>query len=292
VKYGIVILALGYELYGSCAYNLALSIKANDTRIRVCILHDTKSIAHLTPKEKEVFDILQVVPEDYYMIEGKPHYFRAKLLLNKLTPFEFTMYMDADNIWIPDKKVSWLLGEIVNDDFTIGNNGEYLVKEKKNQGAKNYPMWEGPEGIDKLVSYWNIQNFIPQTVSGFIAFRKCEQVEQVFHYALKAYDDPKAPGRVWVNGKSDEYCFNIALAILNVRLKYFNIFYFDRMDGNKPPTEVYEKYWGIATGGHKVSFNVVNLYNRLVNKYSVEMGMPTRHYHVDKTDFIPERDKY
>lgn len=290
MKYGIVIIALGYELYGSCAYNLALSLKSNDDHIPVCILHDSKSIAHLTPAEQAFFDIKVKVSESDYIIDGVPHYFKLKLLLNKLTPFDYTIYMDADNIWFPDKKVSWLLGEVVQNDFIIGMNGEYIIKQNVNTGQKNYPFWCE---MDKLIKYWEITSFVPQTVSGFLAFRKCDHADKVFNMALQAYNDPNAPGRVWAGvGKSDEYCFNVAMAKLNISQKPLNVFYFDRMDGQKPPEDIYKNYWGLATGGHKVSFNVVNLYDRLVNKYSIQKGMSSRHYHNDKANVIPERDKY
>lgn len=289
MRIGIVIIALGYELYGSCAYNLALSLKANDNNIRVCILHDSKSIKHLTPNELSLFDIQTLVPESDYIVDGKPNYFRAKLFLNKLSPFDYTVYMDADNIWLPEKKVSWLIGEIIQNDFTIGMNGEYSVQDKKNYGAKNYPFWGD---VNEIIKHWNIPNFVPQTVAGFIAFRKCERTDLIFDLALNAYEDKKAPGRDWCGGKSDEYCFNVALGIMNIKQDYFNVFYFDKMDGSKPPEDIYRNYWGIATGGHKVSENVVILYNRLVNKYSIQKGMPSRHYHLNKADVIPERNKY
>ncbi len=288
MTYGIVILALGYDVYGSCAYNLALSLKSNDNHIRVCILHDGQATKHLSKKELEIFDSNILIPESDWIIGGVKHYFRAKLLLNKYTPFDYTLYMDADNIWFPEKKVSWFLGEVVHEDFLIGCNGEYNVNGGTSTASNKYPFWGDAKEICK---YWGITNFLPQTVSGFMAFRKCELSDKIFTGALLAYDDPKAPGKDWVNGKSDEYCFNVSLALLNIKQKPFKVFYFDRLDGNKPPEEIYRDWWGLATGGNKVSQNVVILYNRLVNRYSQLRGMTSRYYHKDKADFVPERKK-
>lgn len=288
MRYGILILALGYDVYGSCAYNLALSLKANDPHVRVCILHDGLSIKHLSEKELSVFDIKTQIANDDFIIGSIRHYFRAKLLLNKYSPFEYTIYMDADNIWLPDKKPSWLLGEIINNDFLIGSNGEYDVNTQKSSASNKYPFWGDPLEVAK---YWGIKGFLPQTVSGFMAFRKGTETDKIFALALNAYDDEKAPGKVWVNGKSDEYCFNVAMGILGIKQGKISVFYFDRLDGDKSPEDIYKNYWGIATGGNKVSHNVVILYNRLVNKYSIMKGMESRHYHKDKVDHIPERKK-
>lgn len=283
---GIITLALGYELYGSCAYNLALSLKANDKKTPISLLHDKQSIAHLTRDELSLFDNLIEVDDKDWIINGVKCPFRFKLLLNKYTPYDYTVYMDADNIWIPDRKVSWLIGETINEPFSIGYNGEYDVKSQRSTGSNKYPYWGDAREICK---YWSI-DYLPQTVSGFMAFHKAESFK-VFELALEAFNDKDAPGQQWVGGKSDEYCFNVAMGRVGMIQDKLKVFYFDRLDGEMRGEDIYKGYWGIATGGNKVSEKIVLLYNKLVNKYSVDMNMKTRHYHRNKIDVIPDRKK-
>ena len=53
---GIITIALKHSLYGRYAYNLALSIKANDPSIPVCVIADEKGIAHLHEGQRLIFD--------------------------------------------------------------------------------------------------------------------------------------------------------------------------------------------------------------------------------------------
>lgn len=288
MKQGIVIVALGYELYGNCAYNLALSLKAYDSNIRVCLLYSKNAIGHLRDEEMNSFDDLIELPESEYMINGKPQYQRSKLVVNKYSPYDFTVYMDADNIFVPEKKPSWLIGELMGKDFTIGMNGSYNASTGI-RTKLNYTYWGEP---DKICKYFKIKGVLPQTVSGFYSFWKNEKTNELFEIARKVYDDQNAPTVTWANGKADEYCFNVAMGILNWQQSEFHVFFFDKINGNLTPEQVYKSFWGIAIGGHRVKENIITLYNRLVNKYSLRLGKITRHYHVDKMEMIPERNVF
>lgn len=288
MKHGIVIVALGYDIYGNCAYNLALSLKAYDSNIRVCLLYSESAIAHLKKDELELFDFRTELPMEEYLVNGKPQYQRSKLVVNKYTPFDFTMYMDADNIWVPEKKPSWLAGELMHKDFTIGMNGSY--NPATNLKSKlNYTFWGDPE---KICKYFNIRTILPQSVSGFYSFWKNDKTDKLFELARKVYDDPNAPTVTWANGKADEYCFNVAMGLLNMQQAEFHVFFFDKINGNLKPEEIYSGFWGIATGGHKVKEPIIQLYNRLVHKYSLRLGKMSRRYHVNKADVIPERKAF
>jgi len=122
MTFGILIIALGYDLYGNSAYNLALSLKAYDDKIKVCLLHDNKATAHLTSQELGYFDSMVVCdPLDY----ANGQYQRTKLCAYKYSPFDFTIYLDADSIWLPGKTPSQFIGECLHDQFRIGMYGYF-----------------------------------------------------------------------------------------------------------------------------------------------------------------------
>ncbi len=288
MKNGIVLVALGYPLYGCDAFNLAMGLKAYDPEVPIAIIHDDTSLSKLTDQEKSFFDIFIPLPKDEYIINGKPHYPRAKLLTYKYSPFDLTIYMDVDNIWHPEKKVSHLFGEIMNDDFSIGMCGFFDVKSQK-RAHKTYTFWGEPRDI---CEYHGIKTQLLQTISGFFSFKKSEYAEKIFNKAIEVYDDSKTPNMPWAGGKPDEYCFNVALSLNDFKFKVKHVFYFDKVNGTLSKHTIYHRFWGTAIGGNKVPQWIVDIYNKLVNKYCIRLNIPTRHYHVDKCKVINERKHY
>lgn len=285
MKYGITLIALGYEVYGTYALNMALSLKAYDPHIRVCILYEPRAIAHLTPHELTFFDEKIVLPESEYTINGKRYYHRSKVIVNKYTPWDFTMYMDVDNIWLPDIKPSWLLGECLHHEFRIGMAGHYNVKTDTKINA-GYTYWCEPREACK---YWGIKNVMPNTISGFYSFHKAGISQELFSEAAKVYDDMKAPFYDWNGGKADEYCFNVAMGRLNMVQPPFHVFYFHKTNGHLEANEIYENFWGIATGGATVPENLIILYNKCVEKYAFRAGLDIVRRHVNKSEVVTER---
>lgn len=282
MRNGVIILAAGNQIYGTYALNLALSIKAYDTELPVCVLVDAngRSISHLNEEEKSIFDKVVTCNEADYMVGDVPHYQRLKMCVDIYSPFtEGSLYIDADSILFPDRKCSYLIGELVNKDFVIGMNGFYDVQEHKVK-ALNYTFWGEPAD---MVCYHQLTNNLPQSVSGLFWFRKCESTHKLFSTAREVYDDKNAPKTPWRKGWPDEYCFNVAMSILGMSQKYFQPLYFDKVHGTVTKDKMYFDFWGLAVGGIKVEGDLTVLYNRLVNKYNarLERKSPPRH-HVDK----------
>lgn len=287
MEFGVCIVALGYEIYGNYALNLAMSLKAYQPNLKIALLYEPRTINHLTEQEKSLFDHLILIPESEYLVGETKQYQRVKLCVNKYTPFKHTFYMDGDNLFL-DKKVSWLFGELHDKDFYIGLNGSYdLATNKKTKS--NYTYW--CDDIKDVCNYFKV-SYLPQTVSGFYSFKKTDWTDSLFEEALKVYDDPKAPTIKWANGKADEYCFNVALAKLGYKQPEFHVFYFDKLNGTTDAKNIYSDFWGIATGGNRVSKNLIIIYNRLVDKYCTKLGIQTRRYHVNKCDVVPERKMF
>ena len=283
MDFGIVIVALGYELYGSYAYNLTLSIKSYNPNIRVCLLHSEEAVSHLKKNELSVFDQQIIIPEEEYLFNGKPQYQYAKLLLDKFTPFENTVYLDADTILLPDKKINFQ--NYFQNDFTISSTGYYDAITAKMPNSK-YQFWGNTQTITK---HYNLTK-LPQTISDFICFKKGTITESIFDAARTIYKDNTAPTVVWAGGKADEFCFNVALAQLGIIPEIFIFNFFDKVDGMRPPQEIYKNYFGLSVGGSIVPSVIEELYNRIVHKYSVQLNKMSRHYHINKKTLIPERN--
>jgi hypothetical protein len=287
-KSGIILVSLGYQLYGSCAVNLAMSLKSHDPSVKICLVHDVDSISHLTAEEKKLFDIMLLAEPADYTIGTTKQYQRMKLCVNKYTPFDNTLYIDVDTLWFPGKSVLELMESLKEFNFFIGHNGTYdpVTKQKTNV---NYTYWENPAAI---AAYFKLQNTLPQTISGVFYFTKNKWTEKVFARGLEVYNDKLAPCIKWANGKPDEYCFNVALSEAGYTQRNCHFVYFDKTNGILDRQVIYDNFWGIAAGGNKLSLELTSLYNELVNLFVEQFGFITKRLHVDKAKVIKERNTF
>lgn len=275
---------MGYELYAACALNLAMSIKAYAPTAKITLVHD-ESINSLTEEELAFFDILKPVNDADYMIGGKKQYQRLKLCVDKYTDYEHTLYIDVDTIWFPEKDINKLFDSLEDKEFCIGYNGYYNPKTRAKTNL-NYTYWGNPDEISR---YFNLTNILPQTISGVFYFKKSEFTKDLFNSARNIYNDQNCPHIRWANGKPDEYCFNVALSILNYQQDETHFVYFDKVNGQMKNDQIYNYFWGAAAGGNKLQPVMKRLYNQLVDLYSNHFGIKT-HYHIDKKTVIPERN--
>lgn len=264
-----------------------MSLRANEPSLNICLVHDKKSIEHLTEEEEGLFNYMAVADESDYTIDGKKQYQFTKLLVDKYTPFENTLYIDVDTLFFPNKNISQLLSGLSAHDFFIGQNGAYnpLNKTRTNN---NYTYWSEPGSISK---YFGLKNNLPQTVSGVFYFKKCAFTEKIFSRAREVYKDRRAPVVKWANGRPDEYCYNVALSEAGYSQPNCHFVYFDKINGQMDRKKMYDNFWGIATGGNKLIDSVKNLNNELVTLYAEAFGFKPR-LHVDKSKVITERRNF
>lgn len=89
LKEGYLILALGSKRYLEMAANLACSIRVMDNKRPICIVHDTN--INVGPELAHLFDHKVLLDTD----PRYPHVMN-KLRLFELSPYELTMFVDAD----------------------------------------------------------------------------------------------------------------------------------------------------------------------------------------------------
>lgn len=275
-------------MYGSYAVNLAKSVKACEPTIKICLVHDNKAIAHLNDEEKKLFDILTVADPADYTIGGKAQYQRMKLCAYKYSPFISTLYIDVDTLWFPNKPISEFISKLSDKEFYIGKNTDFDPADKVKK-MSNYTYWGDPV---KTSRYFKLKNKMPQTISGVFWFKKSEFAQNVFDRALQVYEDPKAPTQKWANGKADEYCFNVALSEMAYDQANAHIVYFDKANGVMGREQMYLNFWGIAAGGNKLSKEVRQLYEELVDLYDKTMNCTLTRRCPDKIVMISERRNY
>ena len=146
---GVIIVAAGDPIYGEYAFNLAASLKYNQPNLGICVVHTKDSLSTLSKEHLDVFShFVEVEPDKYYQ-SGTPQYQKLKVQLNNFTPFDKTLYLDADGIWFK-KSVVDVFDSLLGKDFVIQSNGYYdpaIGKETRH----GYFYWGDPA---KMCTYY------------------------------------------------------------------------------------------------------------------------------------------
>ncbi len=124
---GILIIALGHAQYGRMALNLALSLRFT-SKLPIALAHDNGAITHISG-HLDKFDKLIEVPEKYYMRKGNKEYIKAKTHIYNLSPFDETIYLDADTLWLPKKSIDLLFTELDSENLVIQSRGSVLLDQ-------------------------------------------------------------------------------------------------------------------------------------------------------------------
>lgn len=270
---GIILIATGHPYYGRMAYNLALSIKACEG-VPVAVVHDEGALKHLNDKQREVFDHLIPLPGNYR------NGIQAKLHLDELTPFDHTLYLDVDMVWIGKRSPSQLFKSMEGVPFAAIYEGD---SDKPNN---KYYFWADSEEIKKAYGV----DKVPQLRSEVIYFESAE----VFQKARSLKPQTMLNSiRMFGNVIPDELYFNIATAVLGIELKAWMPAYWPRMHNEKMPTPsmLAQGYYLLSAGSNYVSPVIKNTYDRYMihaaNKTGVTHLFPIR----SKKEWLPERQK-
>lgn len=200
-----IIIAIGKE-YFNLALNCCLSIKANED-IPVILVHDELAI-----KGKEYY--LEFFDEKILTSHDKPaqyHSMVAKLeLLNLVSklPYEKFILLDADVLFLPDKKPSELFNQQGSFVPYIHDLFDYTTQSSQRETAN---FWCNP---NEAKVHFKLEHNLPQINASFIYFTK--EAKPIFDYALKVWEDDKFNYFKFRGFKTEELCFNVAMAKLGV----------------------------------------------------------------------------
>ena len=198
-KKGFLTLAVG-SYYRYLAKYLAISYRLNSNNYYpLAVVTDERT------EELEKYYDSVIVTED----EIKDGYL-YKLNLYNYSPFEETIFIDADSFVIRDISYYWEL-------FKESNFGVFGINSTNYRGAKNF---FNPE---KVLAEFDVTT-IPKFNGGVYYFKKNEKVKKVFLDALaltERYDEFEMPrfknAEVKHAAMGDEPLFSLAMVINNVK---------------------------------------------------------------------------
>jgi hypothetical protein len=275
LKKGIILIATGHANYGNMAYNLALTIKKVE-QMPIAIIFEGSSLSHLNENQKKIFDFIIELPETFR--QG----FGTKLHLDQLTPFDKTLFLDVDMLWL-GRKPSELIDSLEGIGFTCiteGNSDEINHK---------YYFWADPEEIKtvyQVKKVWQIRSEVMYFEKGTKVFKKARELKPESKLkTIRKFGD-KIP---------DELYFNIALALLELdphQPKWMPA-YWSRLHGEVMPklSDLFKEYYLLSFGSNAVSPIMKKTYDNVMTVATNKLGLPYLFKLKSKKEWAPGRLK-
>jgi hypothetical protein len=280
MKRGIVTIAVGNSYYGNLAYILALSCK-KFSDLPVFLVAEKDTLSGLNEVEKTIFS--EILYVDNFKDNFKENYLKVKLFLNELTPYDETLFLDADTVAIKNFDSVFLE---LKFNILFSYHGYYDISQKRIvSGSKGF--WGFPQ---KIVKYHNLKGILPSLSSTFILFNKSEESSFIFKQAQKLYEDKNCPLHKFDNYIPDEYFFNVAFSLSGKELPYsyyypvFCVWFHKEIKKE----ELYERFYFLTTGGNTTTRKISDIYNQCVANLVSEKDF-YRFKYKDKKIMLKER---
>lgn len=286
---GIIIIALGHPAYGQMAANLAASIRVNTPDLPIHLVWADEALNHLTDAKKALFHTMEECPyECYHRKDGKRVYIKAKTHLYDLTPFEETIFLDADTIICPRKPLSDLWDAFSHLDMTMENRARVNLAEIK---PSDTYLWGS---IPDIVSTFKItQGYLYGLHSEFIYWKQNERMRGFFDTVKDEFENPKMATVKFDGDMPDEFAFAIAMLKHNLyphECPYIPLYWYltDKRLGTSLEY-VIANHYGYSVGGNATPDSVQRNYNRLASAYFRKLGMQYPYKVRPKRSYMAQR---
>ena len=278
---GVLIMAIGDAFWGKLAYNLLMSLRVTDPTIRVSLAHHGTGISHLAQHQRIAFDNIIQIPDEY--VHRGDHYepIKAKMFMYKLSPYQETLFLDADLIWLPRRSVSEFFSTQTNDlafqcrgltDISI--NTELLWC--RTAQIRQYT------GINK--GAWH------NLSSEAVYFKKTKETAGFFRETEKEYDKIDFPHVLFNGSIPDELPFGITLLKNSLKMNEWHPVYWEHEQKKRlEPAQMYQNFWAYSMGGNHQDRNMKNFYDNLVKYYAKKWNETGLTFWRDKQSWQPLR---
>lgn len=231
-------IATGHPNYGNMAYNLACSIRSVDATIPIAVVWSDSSLSHLTEGQLEIFTHKIQLPQLYRTGFG------VKLHLDELTPFDKTLCLDVDMLWL-GREPSELFASLAGVSFTLITEG---CSDKPNP---KYYFWAEPQEIKEaygVTRIWQSRSEVMYFEKGTEVFKKARELQpELKLQTIRKFGD-------WI---PDELYFNITMGVLGVDPHEPNWMpaYWARLHGELMPNlaVLYKDYYLLSFGSNAAS---------------------------------------
>lgn len=211
---GILTIAGGSPMYGNLALSLCASIRAKSPEIGIAVAYTASAIERVEAQLKALNVQLIELREDQYMDGEKRNFFKTKTFAYELSPFEETLFLDSDTMWL-NQDIDNFFNQFKDADFSICNEGKINVRTGEDHTTNFYMFWaEYDEILSKYAT--RLGDYFYQCRSEVFYFRKGRRAEKLFRVVRKIYDNPKVSMTKIGNCVPDELAFNIATSTCEI----------------------------------------------------------------------------
>jgi hypothetical protein len=289
---GIVILAVGHTNYGKMAAALAASIKAVQD-FPITLLWEGEAISKLSDVERNLFSLIKLPYELTHNEDDSLNALKARMHAYSLSPYDSTLFLDVDNLWISNLKPSDVFKELKDVSFTIQNAGYVDCIENI---KPHFSVWAE---LPDVIKAYNIEGKKFYRLFGeFIYFKKDEVAKKLFDQALEVFNSkPDIKVTEFIGQKiPDELAFSIAMAKTGIyphKDNYYpTSYYFTvslRKDTFKAIYELSKKYLLMSMGGSSSPKPLVEKYNSKIKLVYKELGLSNPYQWINKKNYIKTR---
>jgi hypothetical protein len=281
---GILLVAYGHPFYARLAHNLLASLKYHNKDLDVAICVAKEGFGLLLDSEKDRFDIIIDIPEEYYTDEtGSIDPYKIKLHLDQLTPFKKTLFLDVDMIWNNFKKPLDLIDSLNGNEFKI------ICRDKISCSSDNLKSaWVN---LKEVKDKYGIEN-VYDISSELIYF---EHNTTIFNLARKVYNEKLINVSKFGIGTPDEVYIMIAMALNNIEYdsnSWEPTYWEPRHYPRQHSREYISNSYAMSIGGAFVSNHIKNIYESLCKHYFYSLGIGTPPFQlINKSRVFNERRK-
>lgn len=218
---GIVIIALHNQQYACASANLALSLRYHNPNIHITLLTDGIHQNVFRTEHFLAFDNIKEIPKEYYTDHYGFSPAKAKLSLCKLSPYDETLYLDADGLCLGN--LDSLFDKLKGSKF-------------KSAEVKNYTQWATDEYFKE---FFKVESTVTINTSWMYFEKTKVGNNEVFTQANKYFDkqfdkglDNKNLAQKWGKYLPDEMFFNASLSKLKLSVNEDNVMYLDTRGRN------------------------------------------------------------
>ncbi len=296
---GVLIMAMGNPNWGKLAVNLAMSLRFTSPDIKITLAQAGSGAAQIGEFGKTLFDKIIPIDQKYYtkLQRGGENpiitteYLKAKLAMYKLSPYDETIFLDADMVWCPKRPITDLFNELNKVDFAIANRS-FTSLDKEGLGD-DFGVWASPKKVKKLFKfkegkYYNLS-------SEMVYFKKTKEVGKLFSDALKIYDrtDLHKAGLKMFNGAiPDELPLTIAMIKNDLyphKDSYLPIYWESAEHKHLEGGALFGSFWAYSMGGAFTENRMKKIYNNLVQYYCNQYSQRHPFKYIDKRSWMPGR---
>ncbi len=272
---GIITIATKHALYGNYAYNLAVSLRAIAPQIPIAVIGDSIGLSHLTESQKSIFSQVITPKKAHYYKGEKCTPLSLKYRLSEYTPFDQTIFMDADTILSSMANIEAMFQSLDGIPFTIANRGEQAPHVGISQ-------WISKDAVS--TPYWY------DLSSEFMYFEKGDVSKKVFKSALKHYNNESISVKSFAGDKPDEPFLMMGMIEAGVKPHQspFKPSYWHAAEKYASAMDVKRKYFMFSLGGKVIPRHQMNIYTELCKNASYKSGLSTMPIH-QKMNSMTER---